>query len=229
MKFLTIKYILFIVTIFLSLNFTYAQKTDTGNWWMYFGNQAINEKWNWHNEVQYRNYDFVGDLQQLLLRTGIGYNLTENNNNVLLGYAYITSKNYLPTSDKKATVNEHRIFQQFITKQNFGRTFIQHRFRVEERFIKDDFQVRFRYLLGLNIPLNKSKMEKNAFYFSTYNEIFINGDSPTFDRDRLYVALGYVINKNFRVEAGFMRQIQEHTGRNQFQIGIYNTIPFNNQ
>ena len=229
MKFLTIKYILFIVTIFLSLNFSYAQKTDTGNWWMYFGNQAINEKWNWHNEVQYRNYDFVGDLQQLLLRTGIGYNLTENNNNVLLGYAYITSKNYLPTSDKKATVNEHRIFQQFITKQNFGRTFIQHRFRVEERFIKDDFQVRFRYLLGLNIPLNKSKMEKNAFYFSTYNEIFINGDSPTFDRDRLYVALGYVINKNFRVEAGFMRQIQEHTGRNQFQIGIYNTIPFNNQ
>ncbi|MNR59113.1 hypothetical protein D3C85_1802980 [compost metagenome] len=69
-------------------------------------------------------------------------------------------------------------------------------------------------------------MEENAFYISAYNEIFLNAESPTFDRDRLYGALGYVINKNFRVEAGFMRQIQEKTGRNQFQIVIYNNIPF---
>ncbi len=60
-----------------------AQKTDLGNWFIYSGNQKINTKWNWHNEVQYRNFNFAGDLEQLLLRTGLGYNLSENNNNVL--------------------------------------------------------------------------------------------------------------------------------------------------
>lgn len=59
-----------------------AQKTDTVNWFLYFGNQKINDRWNLHSEVQYRNYNFAGDLEQLLLRIGIGYNLSENNNNI---------------------------------------------------------------------------------------------------------------------------------------------------
>ncbi|MWB96192.1 DUF2490 domain-containing protein [Flavobacterium sp. GA093] len=220
------KQLLLAFTFFLSLNFAHAQDSDTGNWFIYFGNQAINKKWNWHNEVQYRNYNFAGDMQQLLLRTGIGYNLTENNNNILLGYGFINSENYIPGTDNKLANHEHRIYQQFITRQNFGRIYLQHRYRVEERFLENDFQVRFRYFLALNVPINKPKMEDKAFYLSAYNEIFLNAESPTFDRDRLYGALGYVINKNFRVEAGFMRQIQEKTGRNQFQIVIYNNIPF---
>jgi hypothetical protein len=215
----------------LILNFTFlqAQKTDTGNWFIYFGNQAIDKKWNWHNEVQYRNYNFAGDTQQLLLRTGVGYNLTDNNNNLLLGYGYINSQNYVPDTDDKIHNNEHRIYQQFITRQNMGRINLQHRYRVEERFLQDDFQMRFRYFLALNVPVNKPKMEDNAFYISAYNEIFINAESPSFDRNRVYGALGYVINKNFRVEAGLMRQIQEKKGRNQFQIVLYNNIPFGNK
>ena len=77
----------FIITILLTVFAAkvFAQQSDTGNWFIYFGNQPINKKWNLHNEVQYRNYNIAGDLQQLLLRTVIGYNLTENNNNILLG------------------------------------------------------------------------------------------------------------------------------------------------
>lgn len=49
-----------------------AQKSDVGNWFMLFGSEKVNSKFNIHYEVQYRNYDFIGDLNQLLLRTGIG-------------------------------------------------------------------------------------------------------------------------------------------------------------
>ena len=137
----------------------YSQKSEIGNWFIYFGNQKINKNWNWHNEIQYRNYDFIGDTNQLLLRTGIGYNLTENNNNVLLGYAFVNTQKYIPNSDQKQESNEHRIFQQFITKQNFGRFYFLHIYRIEERFLTDDFQMRLRYFLNLNIPLNKIKVE----------------------------------------------------------------------
>lgn len=208
---------------------SFAQKSDAGNWFVYLGSQKINNKWNWHNEVQYRNYNFIGDLNQLLLRTGIGYNLSENNNNILLGYGFINTQRYLPNSDVKVGTNEHRIFQQFITRQNFDRVFIQHRYRLEERFLPNVFQMRFRYFLGLNVPINNKTMSKNTLYASVYNEFFINGQKPIFDRNRLYGALGYVINTHLKVEAGFMAQTLENTNRNQFQIVLFNNIPFNNK
>ena len=209
-------------------SFVYSQKSEIGNWLIYFGNQKINQNWNWHNEVQYRNYDFIGDTNQLLLRTGIGYNLTENNNNVLLGYAFVNTHKYILNSDQKVESNEHRIFQQFITKQNFGRFYFLHRYRVEERFLPDDFQMRLRYFLNVNLPLNKKTLEKNAIYLSAYNEIFVNTEKPLFDRNRIYAALGFVINKNFKVEAGVLSQVLEQSNRNQFQIVIFNNLPFNN-
>lgn len=202
-----------------------AQKNDLGAWYMYFGNNKISKKLNWHNEIQYRNFDAVGDLEQLLIRTGIGYDLTENNNNVLLGYGFILSQPYV-NGEKKENI-EHRIFQQFITKQKFGRFNLQHRYRLEERFLQDDFRMRFRYMIGLNIPITNKEMLPKSLYASVYNEIFLHFDNPVFDRSRVYGALGYVINKNMRIEAGYMNQIQENRNRGQVQIGFYNNIPFN--
>ena len=202
-----------------------AQESETGNWMMYFGNQKLSDRWNWHNEIQYRNYNFAGDLEQLLLRTGIGYNLSANNNNLLLGYAYIHGEPYVAGTDEKTNVNEHRIFQQFISRQQFGRFYLQHRYRIEERFIEDDFKMRFRYFLGLNVPINKKEMVSKAIYLSLYNEIFIQPKSPVFDRDRVYGAIGYVFSSNLKVEAGMMAQLLENSDRAQFQIALFNTFP----
>jgi hypothetical protein len=69
-------------------------------------------------------------------------------------------------------------------------------------------------------------MLHKTFYASDYNEIFLHFDSPVFDRNRVYGDLVYVINKNMRIEAGYMNQIQENRNRGQIQIGFYNNIPF---
>jgi hypothetical protein len=205
---------------------SHAQKTDMGNWFIYFGNQKINKRLNWHNEVQYRNFNFAGDLEQLLIRTGLGYDLSENNNNILLGYGYIHSEPYIAGTEDKLKTDEHRIFQQFITKQQFGRVNIQHRYRVEERFLKDDFKMRLRYSLSLNIPINKKVMEKNTIYASAYNEIFINTKQNQFDRDRIYGGIGYCFSKNIKMEAGVMSQMLPSNSRAQFQIMVFNNLPF---
>lgn len=215
--------------ILLVTNFANAQKSEIGNWFNYSGNQKINNKLSCWNEVQYRNYNFIGDLQQLLLRTGIGYNLTENNNTVLLGYAFINSQKYLSNSNSKTGSNEHRIYQQFVTRQNFRRVFIQHRYRIEERFLSDELQIRFRYFLSFNIPINNNTMAEKTIYASAYNEIFLNAQNSIFDRNRLYGALGYVINKNLRIELGYMAQTLENTNRNQFQIVLFNNFSLNNK
>ena len=221
------KYLHFFVFLICLSNISFAQKSDAGNWFIYFGNQKINKKWNWHNEVQYRNYNFIGDVNQLLFRTGIGYNLSENNDNILLGYGFIQSHTYTTTGDKNVK-NEHRIFQQFITKQNIHNFYVQHRYRIEERFFTDGFKLRFRYFLSVNKPLNKKTMEVNAVYLSAYNEIFLNAEKPVFDRNRLYSGVGYCITRHLRLETGYMAQMFENKNQSQFQIILFNNIPFNN-
>lgn len=204
---------------------SYAQSSDLGNWMIYFGNKKINSKWNWHHEVQYRNYDAIGDLEQLLLRTGIGYNLTENNNNLLLGYGFIHSQNYLDNFDDKVNVNEHRIFQQFITRQSFSRVKVQHRYRFEQRWIEDaDFRMRFRYFLSLNIAINNQDIIDNTWYGSIYNEIFLNNQQTIFDRNRLYFGLGYKLNQTAKFEIGYMNQFLN--SRNSDQINLITFINF---
>ncbi|WP_246286101.1 DUF2490 domain-containing protein [Winogradskyella ludwigii] len=197
--------------------FVNAQDSDLGNWLIYIGNKKLNSKWNIHNEVQYRNYNAIGDLEQLLIRTGVGYNLSDNNN-ILLGYGYILSENYSGDTDDKVSVNEHRIFQQFTTKQKIGKVGLSHRYRFEQRFVEDDFKMRLRYFLGINIPLQYKEDGKNPLYLSMYNEIFLNTESAVFDRNRVFGGLGYKFSKTLRLELGYMNQFFEHSGRDQINI-----------
>lgn len=198
---------------------TQAQPSDFGNWMIFFGNKKINSRWDWHQEAQYRNYNAIGDLEQLLLRTGIGYNLTENNNNLLFGYAFIHSKNYVDHLSDKVAVDEHRLFQQFITRQRLGRTYLLHRYRFEQRWFDDlSFRLRFRYFLAVHVPLNKHEMTDNVWYLSAYNEIFINDRDNPFDRNRLYVGLGYQVNNHMRFEAGYMNQFLAPLHRDQLNL-----------
>jgi hypothetical protein len=194
-----------------------AQNSDLGNWLLYFGNKNINEKLNWHHEVQYRNYNAIGEMEQLLLRTGLGYSLTQNNN-VLLGYGFIQSENYVPMQEDKVGVPEHRIYQQFITKQKAGRVSIQHRYRFEQRWVAEDFKMRFRYFLSLNAPLSKPNLEDNTLYLSAYNELFVNNKGELFDRNRLYSGLGYKLNKQVKFEIGYMNQYFGTSSRDQINL-----------
>ena len=195
-----------------------AQNSDFGNWLIYIGNKKVNSKWNIHNEVQYRNYDAIGDLEQLLLRTGLGYNLSENNHNLLLGYGYILSQNYSAVTEDKLDVNEHRIFQQFTSKQKIGNVSLSHRYRFEQRFVESDFKMRLRYFLAFKVPILKTETSPTKLYLSAYNEVFLNTESDVFDRNRVYGGLGYQLNNNVRIEAGYMNQLFEHSSRDQFNL-----------
>ena len=197
----------------------HSQTSDFGNWLIYFGNKKLSNGWNIHNEVQHRNYNAIGDLEQLLLRTGIGKNLSPNNNNVLIGYGFIHSQNYSDIDDDKRLVNEHRLFQQYITFQRMERIQLQHRYRFEQRWVEgQDFRLRFRYFLSCNIALSNPGMVDKTWYASMYNEIFINNNNTLFDRNRLYGGLGYRVNDNLRFEIGYMNQFLGDNQRDQLNV-----------
>jgi hypothetical protein len=206
----------------------FSQSNDVGTWFVYFGNQKINDKWNIQSDFQYRDYRFIGQRNQFLARGGLGYNLKPQNHNLLLGYAYIATDAYDESDINIGTKIENRIYQQYLYKNKLGSNSFLHRIRLEERFISNDFGLRTRYFISVQKPLRNKNGTRNATYFSAYNELFIDIKETQFDRNRLYAGLGFSINESIRVESGYMIQTQKNISRGQLQLIVYNNLPFKN-
>ena len=84
--------------------------------------------------------------------------------------------------------------------------------------MESDFKMRLRYFLAFKVPLLKTEKMPSKLYLSAYNEVFLNTESAVFDRNRVYGGFGYQINKNIRVEAGYLSQLFETSSRDQFNL-----------
>ena len=203
-----------------------------GAWYMYFFSATFkNSAFGVQGDVQYRNWNLGGDLEQLLLRGGLTYKPKEVNVKLTLGYGNVTTGSF---GSSNATSNESRIYQEVLFPVQFGeRIHTNHRFRYEQRFVDNqDFRTRFRYNLFLNVPINHKGMLDKTVYLALYNELFINGERSIgngktvelFDRNRLYLGMGYIVNKKLRFQVGFMNQTTDTWSKNQLQLSIHHTI-----
>ena len=200
---------------------------------MYFWDTQLKEsQFGFQGDLQYRNWNILGDLEQLLLRGGLTYRPKETRIKFTLGYAHIvTGKDGIDNTD---TSHENRIYQEAIFPSKLGnRFYFNHRFRFEQRFVENqDFRTRVRYNLFLNIPLNQIELTKNAWYLAFYNEIFINGQKDIgngnsvelFDRNRLYAGLGYALKDNLKVQFGWMNQTTKELSKNQLQFSLHHVF-----
>ncbi len=203
-----------------------------GAWYMYFfSKQFQGSVFGFQGDIQYRNWNIAGDLEQLLIRTGATYKPDGTQIKFTLGYGNITTGTF---GDVKSTTLESRIYQEAIFPVKFGnRFYTTHRFRYEQRFVENqNFRTRYRYNLFLNIALSKPNMEPKTLYLALYNELFINGQRnigenksvEIFDRNRFYTALGYVISKGLKVQAGLMNQSTNNWKKNQLQISLHHNF-----
>lgn len=196
-----------------------AQQEETGNWLMYFGTNKISEDFSIHTEIQYRNHTITpNNIEQLLIRTGLNYHFSTKAS-VTAGYAFIPSYDF-ESEQKSPETEEHRIWQQFILSNNLGNIKFEHRYRLEQRWVNKDYRNRFRYRIMVFIPLYKSLNEKGNLFLGVYDEIFVNGKEPFFDRNRLYGALGYQVSKNASIQAGMLNQQVNDFGKWYLQFAL---------
>jgi len=229
------KYLLFFTIAFLSISSLKAQvdENQTGAWYMYFYNhQFKNSQFGIQGDIQYRDWQFLGDTEQLLLRSGFTFTSKDAGIMFTLGAANITSGAF---GDSDDTSNENRIYQEALLPQKIGsRFFITHRFRFEQRFVENqDFRTRYRYNLFINVPFNsKSLSESKTIYGAFYNELFMNGERnigdnnnvELFDRNRTYLGLGYVLNSNIRFQMGWMNQSTDAWSKAQLQFSMHHSF-----
>lgn len=208
-----------------------VNENKTGAWYLYIFNAAIKEtKFGLQGDLQYRNWNIAGDLEQLILRGGVNYN-PNSNIQVSMSYAHIISGAY---GDSNASTIENRLQQDILLPHKIsGRIYLKHRFRYEQRWVEDqDFRTRYRYNLFVNVPLNKKDFSQNAIYLAFYNEVFLNGQRAIgngktveiFDRNWLYGGLGYAINDKLKLQLGFMEHTSNNFSKGQLQVSLHHNF-----
>ena len=222
MKISIFKY-LFIAFVF-TCQLTYAQPAKFGNWMVYNGTINLPHKLVSTGEIHLRNYNTIGDIQQLLLRGNIGYPLANNNHIMSIGYAYIYNEDYIDNTDFKKASQENRIFEQYLYKFKYKKAVLLNRWRLEQRFLAAGQQLRLRGFLSINYPISRDKMDPKTWYFSSSNELFLKNTGELFDRNRFAIGLGYVQLKNLKVEISIMNQALSSNNRNQLQIVLINNL-----
>lgn len=214
---------------------SFAQVDDDqlGGWYMYFWSLAQKGdddqgKFGLQGDIQYRNWNVAGDLEQLMLRGGVTYQPARMKSKFTLGYANITKGDF-GESDK--TVQENRIYQEALVPQRLGtRVYLTHRYRYEQRLTDaEKVRTRFRYALFINVPLNQANLKKGAVYLALYDELFVNGQRDIgggaqvefFDINRAYGALGYSITDRIRTQFGYMQQTTNSMNKGQLQLSLH--------
>jgi len=200
---------------------TFAQQIgddELGSWHMYFGTNKVSEKLSIHTEAQLRYYENGNNFNQLLLRTGLNYHINSTAI-ATFGYGYITTDTTFDEFPDEENIKEHRIFEQFILKNTVGKFKFEHRYRLEQRFIRftdrNDTQHRARYRIQVTYPLSK------VFFLNFYDEIFLNLQDDVYGQNRLYGAIGANVFKNTSVQIGFLKNHFPTANFDRLQIGVF--------
>ncbi len=191
-----------------------------GGWGMYFGSHELkNPKWLLYTEVQFRERILTQQPEQLLMRAGLGY-VVDKHWVLGAGAAAISNYQNKSTWDEPHSL-ERRLFLQQIRVDYWHSLRIENRFREEFRSLSGAAPFRIRHRLLLSLPLSKMGIKAEHLRLHAYNEAFIQGATTFFDRNRLYIAVGYKL-KHTEIQLGYMKQtvLQGYCG-DYVQLGLF--------
>jgi hypothetical protein len=201
-----------------------AQQDRFSGWFFYLNTVSLDakKKWSLHTDIQLRSTDEWKQTETFIFRPGLNYHISKKDI-VTLGYALI--EGWRTLGGVRDGLAEHRIWQQYILLQPFKKASLQHRFRLEERFIPvaevsgDElkrsntlYSTRFRYFFRALIPFKSEKVFKKGAYAALQEELFFNithtsnVNEKLFDQNRAYAAFGWRFSPSLDLEAGYMNQ-----------------------
>ncbi|UOQ53234.1 DUF2490 domain-containing protein [Hymenobacter cellulosivorans] len=203
--------------------------------WLNLSSDArLTDRWGSHLEAQWRQAKGVGTPHQNVLRLGVTYHATAALQ-LSSGYALLltTDNNDVPTA---TLLPEHRVYQQLLLNDLQDRLQLQHRYRLEQRWVQladgaaPVYVNRIRYQLRMLYPLSGPVLTSSGAYIVAANELFLgfgrNVEHGIFDQNRAYAALGYQVMKSLALELGYQNQLASSASIGRFgnthsvQVGL---------
>ncbi|MFD2914696.1 DUF2490 domain-containing protein [Psychroserpens luteus] len=188
-----------------------------GSWYMLYGTFRVSDKISINTGIELRYYEIITNYNLDLFGTGMSYHINPKTA-LTVNYSYLDIDRSIEFTEISNTI-EHRLYEQINNKHNLWNLPINHRLRIEHRFLHtindNTIQNRLRYRLGTKIKLNKT------LYIAVSNEIFVNFTEDVFRENRTYAALGIRLHKTLKLQLGYMKQHINNLNLDRLQIGIY--------
>lgn len=199
-------------------DFARAQQHPWGTWFIGIVQLPARERgWGGFFEGQLRSNSLFDEVNYYELKGGVSYDLGPTFSAMVAGGRYHTY-NFRDLADGPQLL-ETRLWEQLTMSQNVGRLKFEHRYRVEQRWFGEStpehialqgrFRNRARYRLNLMIPLNEETIKPGAVFISLYDELFLNLKAPHLERNRVYAGLGYQLDRNWILQAGWVNQYDQ--------------------
>lgn len=215
---------------------TYAQTETYGDndvWFLLLNKVTLSDHWSFLNETHLRRHQWLEQQEQFLIRPAFNYAFNEAVT-ATVGYTYILTGEYgeypLPVDVPENNVWEQITLSHKITEQ----VSMSHRYRIEHRWIGDirndgmtapeidgtRFTQRFRYRLTANFPIVRTD-EGTRLYGHVFDELWVNLRDElhvrNFDRNWLYLGVGYRFSPDARLEVAFLDQWISHLDVDRYE------------
>lgn len=209
-----------------------ATRANASNAWLLFRSDTrLSKHWGIHAEAQVlRTRNSVMGCQNVF-RTGANYYVLDN---LLLsgGYAYSQAA----TDGGRAGEPEHRLYQQVLLLDTKNRVHVQHRYRLEQRWVQQQpaqeftYLNRMRYQLRLALPLIGQELTEGVPFVVGSNEVFLgfgrHEGKQLIRQNRAYLGLGYQLTRAASIEIGYLHQLvlprqeSRFEGNNNLQFSL---------
>ena len=204
-----------------------AQTNKLGSWEMVNMNYQLTKHVSLFGELQARSQRVTTDFFYHEAKGGVGYSIGKKISFLVAAGDYRTYT--FPGNFKSLQTKEFRLWQQFSFKSSLEPVRVDHRFRIEQRWLNGNYRSRFRYRINPVIPINHKTIVPHTLYGVVFDELFFTNQAPYFERNRFFAGLGYQFNKVIAIQSGFLRQFDyrkadDGSGKNFLQTSLLFTL-----
>jgi len=160
-------------------------QNDVGSWLIYKNKLKLNSKTSIDTQYQHRSFslDFAED--QALITVGLS-RLISSNVIVSAGYRKI------------GALSENGMYQKIAFSTLLNKIKLTNSFFLEERWLGDNFQLRYRFGLTAKIPLSPKAA------LSLTEEVFLQNSGTSFNQNRVTAQVSHKLSDALQLNSGLM-------------------------
>ena len=185
-----------------------------GNWIGATSALRYSDEWSLFLQGELRTWETANNLNELLGRVAGHYDF---NNRNMGAFGYVRVDTWPFESGGLRKFHENRLYEEFLMKRKWGNAKVNHRFRLEQRWITTpeigtESSNRARYMLQYTKPLGSDTLKSGVWFIKALNEVFVDFDKNGYwfglegrerglNQNRLYFGGGKQLTplSNFRV------------------------------